>query len=370
MRVLFAGGGTGGHVYPALAIAKYLLKQDNNTEILFIGTKVGMESKIIPKEGFAFETITVQGLERKISLGMFKTGFKAIEGLGKSISILRKYNPQLVIGTGGYVCGPVVLAARILGIPTIIHEQNALPGMTNKLLGKIVDQIMITFPDSDKYFKKNKVKLTGLPVREQILDIKKEEGIKFLNLDSTKKTILITGGSRGAKNINNAMACAYKDLLKKNNLQFIHITGESGYKDVLNNLIQQGINLEEQGNIILKPYLYEMEYAISCADLCISRAGATFLAEMTAKGIPSILIPYPFASENHQEYNAKSLVNRNAAMMILDKDLSGEKLLNNILSIIDNDSLLSQMTSSAKKAGNVDSLENIMQVIVELTDYQ
>lgn len=366
MRVLFAGGGTGGHVYPALAIAKYLLKEDKNTEVLFIGTKRGMESKIIPKEGFAFETIKVQGLKRKISLDIFKTGFKAVEGVTKSLTILRKFNPHVVVGTGGYVCGPVLLAAKILGIPTIIHEQNALPGMTNKLLGKFVDRIMLTFADSEKYFNQKKTKLTGLPVREEILNISKEEGLKALNLDPTKKTILITGGSRGAKNINDSMVDSYPELLEKKDLQFIHITGEVGYEEILKNINKRGINLKKQGNIIIKPYLYNMEYAIACADLCISRAGATFLAEMTLKGIPSILIPYPFASENHQEYNAMSLVNRKAAIMILDKDLSGKKLANNILKIVDNGNLLQEMTDSAIKAGNSDSLVKIKKVIVDL----
>ena len=366
MRVVFAGGGTGGHVYPALAIAKHLLKEDENTEILFIGTETGMESKIIPNEGFAFETIKVQGLKRKVSLDIFKTGFKAVVGVVKSLSILGKFKPSVVIGTGGYVCGPVLLAAKMLAIPTIIHEQNALPGMTNKFLSKFVDRVMITFPDSEKYFNQKKTRFTGLPVREEILKATREEGLQKLSLDPLKKTILITGGSRGAKNINNALVDSYLTLLQEKDLQFVHITGELGYEEVLEKIKNKGINLENQSNLIIKAYLFDMEYAIACADLCISRAGATFLAEIIIKGIPSILIPYPFASENHQEYNADSLVKRNAALMILDKDLSGKNLTEAILNIVNQEDLFNKMTKNARKAGKFDSLHKIKEVITDL----
>lgn len=366
MRVLLAGGGTGGHIYPALAIANKIKDEYPTTDILYVGTNTGLEAKIVPKEGWNFAAINVEGWQRKISLQAVRAGFKAFKGVLDAIKIIKNYNPQVVIGTGGYVCGPVVLAARLLNIPTIIHEQNALPGITNRLIGNFVDTIMITFPESKKYFKnQSKIILTGLPIREKLLKISKEEGRKYFNLDKNKKTLLVTGGSRGAKKINEAMLEAYKLLLDLP-IQIIHITGEKNYKEVYALLKQKGLDKKYKNNLILKPYLFEMEYALACADLCISRAGATFLAEITAKGIPGILIPYPYAAENHQQFNAQSLVNKGAAEMILDKNLTGTILSQKIIKIISDDLLLKKMAQKAKSIGKPNSLENIVKIITNM----
>ncbi|MDK2823457.1 MAG: UDP-N-acetylglucosamine--N-acetylmuramyl-(pentapeptide) pyrophosphoryl-undecaprenol [Clostridia bacterium] len=366
MRVLFTGGGTGGHVYPAVAIAQNLLKKYPNSEVLYVGTKGGMESKIVPQTGLNFKTIEVEGWQRKFSWQALRAGLKAIQGGTQALNIIRKFNPQVVIGTGGYVCGPVVLAASLLKIPTIIHEQNALPGLTNRTLAKLVNKIMITFPESAKYFlDSQKVVLTGLPVRDEIFKITKSEGLDFFNLQSGKITLLVSGGSRGAKSINNAIVSIYQELLQIPNLQIIHATGEQGYYDVINQLALKGINIEEYGNLILKPYIYNMEYALKAADLCIARAGATFLAEITAIGLPGILIPYPYAAENHQEFNARSLVNLDAAIMILDKDLKGNTLFETVRKLINHPERLVEMSDNIKKAGNPDSMEKIMRVLEE-----
>lgn len=362
MRVLFAGGGTGGHVYPALAIAKNIIK--NGGEVLYVGTGRGLEAKIVPESGIPFQTIEVEGWQRKFSWQAIRAGIKALQGVTQAFQIIKKYKPQLIVGTGGYVCGPVVLAGALLKIPTIIHEQNALPGLTNKVLGKMVDKIMITFPDSQKYFPNpKKTVLTGLPVREAIFQVNKKEALEFLKLDPNKTTLLVSGGSRGAKSINTALLSIYPELLKVPNLQILHITGEEGYDYVVSQLASQGMKLGKIGNIILKPYLYEMEYGLRAADLCVGRAGATFIAEITAIGLPAILIPYPYAAENHQEYNARTLVEKDGAIMILDKDLNGKTLLEVIQSVINDPEHLNTMSENIKKAGNPDSMAKIMRVL-------
>jgi len=365
MRVLFTGGGTGGHVYPAVALAKNIIS--NGGEVLYVGTSKGLEAKIVPDAGIPFKTIELEGWQRKFSWQAVRAGFKALQGGTQAFNIIREFNPQLIVGTGGYVCGPVVLAGSFLKIPTIIHEQNALPGLTNKTLARLVNKIMITFADSEKYFpNRNKVVLTGLPVREEIFKIDKKEAIEFFKLNSDKTTLLVSGGSRGAKSINSAMIDIYPELLKIPNLQIIHITGEQGYNQVVGQLANKGINMDKTGNIILRPYLYEMEYGLKAADLCIGRAGATFIAEITAIGLPAVLIPYPFAAENHQEFNARSLVKQDGAIMILDKNLNGSTLFGVIEKLINNPEQLSRMSKNMKKAGNPDSMAKIMKVLEEI----
>ena len=289
MRILFAGGGTGGHVYPALAIANNIIK--NGGQVLYVGTDRGLEAKIVPEAGISFRTIEVEGWQRRISLQAIRAGYKAFKGVAQAYRIIKEFKPQLIVGTGGYVCGPVVLAGFILKVPTVIHEQNALPGLTNKLLSRIVNKIMITFAGSEKYFPNpEKTVLTGLPVREEIFRVGKKEAIDFFNLNPNKTTLLVSGGSRGAKSINDAMLDIYPHLLKNPDLQIIHITGEQGYDQVVKNLKSQGMDPAKYDNLVLKPYLYEMEYGLKAADLCIGRAGATFIAEITAIGLPAILI--------------------------------------------------------------------------------
>ncbi|KJS83851.1 MAG: UDP-diphospho-muramoylpentapeptide beta-N-acetylglucosaminyltransferase [Peptococcaceae bacterium BICA1-8] len=365
MRVLFAGGGTGGHVYPALALAKNIV--NNGGEVLYVGTSRGLEAKIVPEAGIPFRIIEVEGWQRKFSWQTLRVGLKALQGGTQALNIIKKYNPQLIVGTGGYVCGPVVLAGSLLNIPTVIHEQNALPGLTNKTLARLVNKIMITFPESEKYFSDTrKVVLTGLPVREEIFQVTREEALKHFKLETGKLTLLVSGGSRGAKSINNAFLAIYPQLLKMPNLQIIHVTGEQGYNEMVQQLAFKGINVEEYGNVILRPYIYEMEYGLNAADLCVGRAGATFIAEITAIGLPAILIPYPFAAENHQEYNARSLVEREGAQMLLDKNLNGKNLLEAINNLIGNLQFLKKMSINTKKAGNPDSMAKIMKVLEEV----
>ncbi len=366
MKVIISGGGTGGHIYPALAIAKGLKEADPATEILYVGTTKGLEAGIVPKEGIPFRTVTVEGLPRKLGVKLFFSLFNMGRGFFEATKIIREFRPTVVVGTGGYVCGPVVLAAVLKKIPALIHEQNAFPGVTNKMLALVVDKIAATFPDSVKYFKKQaKVTVTGLPIRPEILN-STPEAAAALGMKQDKFNILVVGGSRGARSINMAMADVIASLSGDDGVHLLHVAGETGYQELMNELARRGINLRECDNITVQSYLFQMPEALGGADMVICRAGATTLAEITAKGIPSILIPYPYAAENHQEYNAKALVDKGAARMIKDSDLTGDKLLAVIKELRDDSAKLRDMAKAAKDMGRPDALPKLVQMVQDL----
>lgn len=367
MRVLITGGGTGGHIYPALAIVRGIREKYPGAEILYVGTTGGMEADIVPKEGYAFETVTVEGLPRKITPRTLITFGKLLKGIGQAFAVIKKFSPDVVIGTGGYVCGPVVLAAALRKVPTLIHEQNAYPGITNKLLARLVSRIMVTFPESIKYFPKTApITVTGLPVRPVILTAEREAGIKSLGLTGDKLTLLIFGGSRGAQRINRAMVEAAKDFALRQEIQILHITGALGYEETLAELKAAGISLDKSGNIIVKPYLYNMEEALAAADLVICRAGAATLAEITVLGLPAILIPYPFAAENHQEYNARALADQGAALLIKDSELTGPGLVQAVTKLLQEKAALDKMADASKALGRPQALAEIVQCVEEV----
>jgi UDP-N-acetylglucosamine--N-acetylmuramyl-(pentapeptide) pyrophosphoryl-undecaprenol N-acetylglucosamine transferase len=272
-----------------------------------MGTTAGMEADIVPKEGFPFRGIDAAGLERKLSPRNLLVIWKAWRGLRQAGKIIRSWGPDAVIGTGGYVCGPVILAAALKRIPTLIHEQNALPGITNRLLARFAGRVAVTFAASAAYFsQKEKVRLTGLPVRPEILASDKSAGLKNLGFEESRFFLLSFGGSRGARTINKAMAEVIKTFAGDPRLNILHVTGTTGYREFIEDCAAAGIDPAQVGNLRVAPYIYNMQDALA-ADLVISRAGAATLAELTALGIPSILIPYPYAAENHQEFNARAL---------------------------------------------------------------
>ncbi|WP_027339302.1 undecaprenyldiphospho-muramoylpentapeptide beta-N-acetylglucosaminyltransferase [Halonatronum saccharophilum] len=370
MKVLISGGGTGGHIYPGLAIAKAIEERYEGAEILFVGTEIGLESDIIPKSGYKLKTIKVSGLPRKVSFKLVKSVLESGLGFIQAKRIIKSFKPNIVIGTGGYVCGPVVLAASLKKVPTLIHEQNVYPGITNKLLARFVDKVALSNIDAKKYFcSPQKVELTGNPIRGEILTKDKAESYKDLNLDKDRKVILAFGGSRGAKSINESLLYLYPQI-RNSNLQLLHITGKEGFDEVKDKALELGINIEDQGNIKVKPYLYKMSAALKVADLVISRAGATALAEITACGIPSILIPYPYAAENHQEHNARSLEKKGAAKVILDKDLTGEGLSSIVNMILEDEKKLLQMSKTSKDLGQPHAIDNLIALVEELVSYE
>lgn len=366
MRIILTGGGTGGHIYPAIAIGQAIRSKWPDTEFLYIGTKEGMEGKIVPESGFPFQSIEVIGWERKLSLQALRAGWKALTALYHSQRLVRQFSPQLVIGTGGYVCLPVVWAAAHSKIPTLIHEQNAMPGLTNRFLSRKVEGVLLTFDRSRKYFPQRlqqKLHVTGLPVRSDILRVSREEGLAFFGLSPKKATLVGVGGSRGARSINQAMLTVCRKLADHPDVQIIHLTGTAGYTEFKSSLHAHGITEGNCGNIIIRPYLHEMEYALACADLCVARAGAAFLSEMTAKGIPGVLIPYPYATENHQEHNAASLAGVQAAEMILDSCLTGEVLLERVEELLFDEKKRKQMAANSLNAGKPEAVTKILEII-------
>ncbi|NPV26577.1 MAG: undecaprenyldiphospho-muramoylpentapeptide beta-N-acetylglucosaminyltransferase [Firmicutes bacterium] len=368
MRVVLTGGGTGGHIYPALAIARGLKESQPKVKILFVGTQQGMEATIVPKEGYRFRTVTAEGLERRVSWRIIKTGVKLIKGFIEAYRVLRDFQPTVVVGTGGYVCGPVVMVASLMGLPTVIHEQNALPGITNRFLAGRVDRVLTTFPDSVRHFPKSaRVFVTGLPIRSEILRVTREVGARCLKIDPAKFTLLVVGGSRGAQSINRAMGQVLLAWQNRHDRQIVFVTGQAGYDDTMANLQEMGIDLAKCGNIMVTPYVYDMENALAVADLVVCRAGAATLAEITAKGIPAVLIPYPFAAENHQEFNARSLVERGAAELILDRELSGERLLGVLDRLFSDRKRLARMAAASKSCGQPDALDEIINHIKEVS---
>ncbi|MEG6585942.1 undecaprenyldiphospho-muramoylpentapeptide beta-N-acetylglucosaminyltransferase [Dendrosporobacter sp. 1207_IL3150] len=369
MRIIVSGGGTGGHIYPAITLIKAIKSLRNSCEILYIGTNEGLEADIIPKEGLPFATIEVRGLAREISLKNVATVLKTFGSLWQSRRLISQFKPDVVIGTGGYVCGPVLLAASLMGIPTMIQEQNVVPGITNRILAKFVDKIAVGYADAAKHFNRSaKVVFTGNPIRPEVLSALREEGMSKLGLDPKKKTILISGGSRGARSINTAMIQVHKHYAGNKNIQLLHVTGKNEYNDIVGNLMQIGIDTATAGNIIIKPYLYDMPNALAATDLAIFRAGAIGLAELTSLGIPSILIPYPYAAENHQEFNARVMEHQGAAVVIKDNELNGEKLTKVVDGLIFDNERLKVMAKASKSLGRPDAAEQIARMAILLSN--
>ena len=364
MRVIVTGGGTGGHIYPAMAIAKRLEERVNDIDILYVGTRDGMESRLVPENGIEFRGISGKGLSKKIGLETVKTAGLNIRALWETKKVLKEFKPDLVLGTGGYVSGPVVLTSAVFGIPTLLHEQNAFPGKTNRILARRVNKVMLSFAESESYFKSDKTEVVGLPVREEIGKIDRKAAATEFNLDPQKKTLLVTGGSRGALSINKAMRYILLQLEKNEEIQVLWATGSATYQTIVEELEASGIKWQ-RNNWQVKEYINNMPQALACSDLCICRAGAVTLAELSAAGLASILIPYPHASDNHQEYNARALEDKGAAKVILDKDLNGQILWEEVMKVLFNPFVLEEMSARTKDIFQPGALDRIVTICLQ-----
>lgn len=363
MKVLVSGGGTGGHIYPAVSLVKYIKAKHPDADFLFVGTKKGLESKIVPDQGIPFETIEIQGFKRSLSLSNFKTIQLFLSSIKKAKQIIRKFEPDIVIGTGGYVCGSVVYAAHKLNIPTIIHEQNSVAGMTNKFLSRYVDKIGICFSDVAKDFPSEKVVMVGNPRAQEVANIKKSEVLSQYDLKIDIPTVLIFGGSRGALAINEAVLDSL-EMLKTKPYQVLYASGEIYFSDVEE---KWATITGEKSNIKLVPYIKNMENVLANVDVVVGRAGATSLAEITSLGLPSILIPSPNVTNDHQTKNAQSLVDKQAAVMIPNAELNQETLVAKIDELmLDSDKRLA-MAASSKKEGIQDATDRLYRLITTLT---
>lgn len=352
MKVIIAGGGTGGHLFPGIALAHELKRRDSSVEIMFIGTKIGIESRVVPKEGFKIKYIYAEGFTGKGIFKKIKSISKIPAGTFQSMMILNNFKPDIVIGVGGYAFGPVGMASILLKYPMVIQEQNLFPGITNRMLGRFADLIFTSFEGSGKFFSGRKIYFTGNPVRKEITEIHHS----LITIYHSPFTILIFGGSQGAHRINLTMIDSIKSLEKvRDSVFIIHQTGEKDFE-----LVKKAYE-ENKFNGEVVPFIYNMADVYRRADLIICRSGATTISEITACGKAAILIPFPFAVNNHQEINALALKEHNAAEMILEKELHGELLADMILSLMQDKERLANLERGSRKMGKPEAALKIVE---------
>ncbi|MBQ5321781.1 MAG: undecaprenyldiphospho-muramoylpentapeptide beta-N-acetylglucosaminyltransferase [Oscillospiraceae bacterium] len=364
MRVLLAGGGTGGHINPALAIANEIKKNEPDSEILFAGTPKGMEAKLVPQAGYNFTTIKVAGFQRKLTPYNIYRNIKALWYLvfsgARAARIIKSFKPDIVIGTGGYVSGPIVKKAQNLGIKTAIHEQNAFPGVTTKLLAPAADAVMLAFPKAKEFLPEScKFHITGNPIRESILLARKDKSRKALGLDD-RFCLLSFGGSLGAETINRVAS----EVIALNIGEFnhIHATGKYGTELVPELLKKKGIENLPSGTIV-REYIDNMDECLAAADLVVCRAGAITLSELAAAGKPAVLIPSPNVAENHQFKNAKAVEENGAALVYEDKNIDYEAVAKDIVSLINDKNKVKTLEKNASANAIVDANERIYKII-------
>ncbi|MCL2760028.1 MAG: undecaprenyldiphospho-muramoylpentapeptide beta-N-acetylglucosaminyltransferase [Desulfuromonadales bacterium] len=351
MKLLIAGGGTGGHLFPGIAVAEEFLSRAPENTVVFVGTEQGIESKVLPKLGYELKAIPASGIKGKSLLSKVKALGMLLYGYSESRKILKELKPDLILGVGGYVSAPALLAARGMQIPRFIHEQNAIPGVTNKLLSRFVDEIFISFEESLKFFHKDRAILTGNPLRKQIT-----EDVAIIDGERDGRFhILVFGGSLGASRINKVMAEAASRFSSiKDMIAIKHQTGEKDIDEVKRAYESAGIDAE------VVNFIDNMAEAYRAADLVICRAGATTIAEITASGKPAIFIPFPYATDDHQRRNAEALLKQDACGMILEVELTPEILFDRVKELIDNPEALKAMGENARKLAHLDAAEVIV----------
>ena len=368
MRLLFTGGGTAGHINPALAVAGYLKEKVPETEILYVGNRGGMEEKLVPQAGYQMAFITISGFQRSMSPKNIVKNLRTIERIFTATmetkKIIKDFAPDVCVGTGGYVSGPVIREAAKLRVPCVIHESNAYPGVTTKLLSKQVHTVMLAVPDARKYFDPGvRTVVTGNPVRGEVLKISREEARRELGLDE-RPMVLSFGGSLGAAMLNRAAAYMLAESAKTGRYQHIHGYGQNDPL-FLEELTEYGLDLSENPQIRVLDYIHNMPTCLAAADLVISRAGAMTLSEIEAKGKASILIPSPNVAENHQFHNAMALVKRGAGDILEEKDLSGEALWKRVEKLMSDPERLRGLGENARKMDILDANRRIYDVIKE-----
>lgn len=352
MRVIIAAAGTAGHINPGLAIANKIKEEEKDSKIIFIGTTRGLENDLVPRAGYELKTIDAYGLSKKISIENIKKMYKTLKGYGEARKIIKEFKPDIVIGTGGYICGATISAAHSLKIPTLLHESNAFPGKAVKMLANKTDTILVSFEDARSRIKNAKnIVYTGTPVKIR----KKEYGIneknsiiKSAGLNETKPIVLIFGGSQGAQKINDAILGILKNKLNKN-YQIIWATGPKQYDRIKEILEENNVYINHLENAKIVPYIYNMEEMMNVSDLIVARSGAMTITEISNLGKASILIPLPNVSGDHQLYNAKVLENIGGARIILNNELNYENLNSNIEEIILNKNTIETMSKNALK---------------------
>lgn len=363
MKILFAGGGTAGHINPALSIANYIKEKDPEFEALFVGTKRGLEKKLVPDAGYNIEYIDIRGFDRRNLFKNFAVIKKLYSSRKRCRQIIREFKPDAVVCTGGYVSGPVAMAAHKMGVGAIIHEQNVYPGLTVKGSQNYVKYVAVSFPETEQYIKnKEKCVLTGNPVRGEILRADYEKSRQKLGL-SQKPFVLVFGGSLGAQKINETVVDIIPKLVADGKIQLLFGTGEKNYAQIKKQL--DGISLGEDIKVV--PYIDNMSEVMASADLVVARSGAITVSEIAVMGKPSILIPSPNVVRNHQEQNARAFEKEGAATVICENELTPEVLYNKIRDLTGDKKTLLQMSENVKKLANPDALEKLYELVKKCT---
>jgi UDP-N-acetylglucosamine--N-acetylmuramyl-(pentapeptide) pyrophosphoryl-undecaprenol N-acetylglucosamine transferase len=357
-KFIISGGGTGGHIYPAIAIANELKARFPEAEFLFVGASDKMEMQKVPQAGYTIEGLWIAGLQRKLTLQNMMFPFKLMSSLWKSRKIIRKFKPDVVIGTGGFASGPLLQAANSFGIPTVIQEQNSYPGITNKLLSKKANAICVAYDNLERFFPKNKMVFTGNPVRQDLLDVvsKRQEGMSYFKLDATKKTLLILGGSLGARRINQLIAKEI-DFLLESGIQIYWQCGKFYYEEYK--------HFNEKLNVQVVAFIDRMDLIYAVADIVISRAGASSVSELCLVGKPTIFIPSPNVAEDHQTKNAKAVVDKRGAILLKENELD-EQFETVFTELRSNESQQKELSENIKKLAKPNATKDIVEEILKL----
>lgn len=374
MKVLISGGGTAGHINPALAIAGRIRQNDDSTVIEYVGTKKGLEMKLVPREGYKLHTVTVRGFKRSLlaPVNNIEAAVRSVTSIWEAKRIIKRFCPDIVIGTGGYVCWPVLRAASFLGIPTAVHEQNAVAGLTVRMLSKYVDKVMISFEASRATFEaQDKVVLVGNPVSSEMLSMTREEARRRLGFDDGIPLILSYGGSLGAEKVNENVLSVIESFSEKQNVRHVHATGRAGWKAIREKLLSRGYEDHEdyvtKGGVTVREYIYDMPVLLNAADVVISRAGAMTLSELAALGKAAIVIPSPNVTNDQQTKNARVFEKAGGAVLLEEKDLTPAVLEEKLAELIHDKAKRTSLETNIQTLAVLDSLDRIDNVIKELT---
>jgi UDP-N-acetylglucosamine--N-acetylmuramyl-(pentapeptide) pyrophosphoryl-undecaprenol N-acetylglucosamine transferase len=361
-RIIISGGGTGGHIYPAIAIANALKVSDPSIEILFVGAEGKMEMEKVPKAGYRIEALPIVGIKREFSLANVAFPFKLLRSLLKARSILKAFRPDAAVGVGGFASGPVLMVASLMGIPTLIQEQNSYAGITNKLLSRRAKTICVAYPGMEAFFEKHKIKFLGNPVRSDIMNSfgKRSEALSHFGFDGHSKTLFVMGGSLGARSINESIREGLKKLYDAG-YQVLWQTGK-GYIDTA----RQAVAELHSDRIKAFDFLYDMDLAYAAADVVVSRAGALSVSELCLAAKPAILVPFPYASEDHQTKNAMSLIQQNAALLVSDSHASRD-LVEAAMRLMEDPQKQKELTGNIKKLARPDAASEIAEEVLNLT---
>ena len=372
-RVIFTCGGTAGHINPAIALAQLMKEKNPDTEFLFVGAERGLEKDLVPKAGYAFRTVHISSFHRSFKPKEIRHNLGSVYNLMRAPreagAILKEFQPDVVIGTGGYASFPMVKAAAKAGIPTAVHESNAVPGLTTEMLEPFADRIMVGFEACRQYYKKpEKVMVTGTPVRGDFFALTKEEAKKQLGVDDGRPLIVSFWGSLGAAGMNRQMADFMALEAAKEPFHHIHAAGKNGYPLVTQLLKEKNVELSRHLAVELREYIYDMAVVMRAADLVICRAGASTISELTALGVPALIVPSPYVTNNHQEKNARVLEEAGGAVLLLEKDCSGQLMFQTACGILQDTNRRNEMERAMAALGIRDATERIYQTILEITE--